>query len=302
MTKKTRAATLSIASNSLLILLKIVAGILTGSVSLIAEAIHSCMDLAAAIIAFFSVRISDKSPDEQHPFGHGKAENISGVAEGLLIFVAAIIIIYEAISRIITGAHLETIEIGLGIMAVSIITNILVSRYLMRTANQTDSLALEADAKHLTTDVLTMGGVLVGLALARITGLDIFDPITALLVAMLIIKAAYDITRKSFGGLMDTSLPRAEEEMIAATINEHTGLLVGFHDMRTRKAGSKRFIELHLVVPNKTNLEEAHNMCDHLESDIKDKLMNVDLSIHIEPCTTECNSCAVACKFTAQQG
>jgi cation diffusion facilitator family transporter len=302
MTKKTRAATLSIASNSLLILLKIVAGILTGSVSLIAEAIHSCMDLAAAIIAFFSVRISDKSPDEQHPFGHGKAENISGVAEGLLIFVAAIIIIYEAISRIITGAHLETIEIGLGIMAVSIITNILVSRYLMRTAKQTDSLALEADAKHLTTDVLTMGGVLVGLALARITGLDIFDPITALLVAMLIIKAAYDITRKSFGGLMDTSLPRAEEEMIAATINEHTGLLVGFHDMRTRKAGSKRFIELHLVVPNKTNLEEAHNMCDHLESDIKDKLMNVDLSIHIEPCTTECNSCAVACKFTAQQG
>ena len=302
MTRKTRAATISIASNSLLILLKIVAGILTGSVSLIAEAIHSCMDLAAAVIAYFSVRISDKSPDEKHPFGHGKAENISGVAEGLLIFIAAIIIVYEAIQKIIKGAHLETVEIGLAIMAVSIVTNILVSRYLMKTARQTDSLALEADARHLTTDVLTMAGVLAGLALARITGLHIFDPITALVVAMMIMKAAYDITKKSFGGLMDTRLPRDEEETIELVINEHIGSLVGFHDMRTRKAGSQRFVELHLVLPYKVALEDAHSVCDHLEDHIKGELPNVDLNIHTEPCSAECGSCSIDCTAGAIQG
>jgi cation diffusion facilitator family transporter len=296
MTRKTRAATISIASNSLLIVLKIVAGVLTGSVSLIAEAVHSCMDLAAAIIAFFSVRISDRSPDEEHPFGHGKAENISGVAEGLLIFIAAVIIIYEAIHRMMVGAHVETVEIGLGIMGVSIITNTLVSRYLTRTARQTDSLALEADAKHLTTDVLTMAGVLVGLALVKITGLAIFDPITALMVALMIMKAAFDITRKSFGGLMDIRLPRVEEEIIADVINEHNSMLVGFHDMRTRKAGSHRFVELHLVLPHGVVLEDAHKICDHLEDHIKGELPNVDLQIHTEPCTTECASCEVRCE------
>jgi cation diffusion facilitator family transporter len=295
MTRKTRAASVSIASNGTLIVLKIIAGVLTGSVSLIAEAVHSSMDLAAAIIAFFSVRVADKAPDEKHPFGHGKAENISGVAEGILIFIAAAIIIYEAIQRMISGAHLETIEIGLGIMGLSIFVNILVSRFLMKTARATDSLALEADAKHLTTDVLTMGGVLVGLALARITGLAIFDPITALLVALLIIKAAVDITRKSFGGLIDTRLPLDEEQTVAMVINDHVGTLVGFHDMRTRKSGSQRFIELHLVVPHSEPLEDAHKLCDHLEEHIKEELPNVDLQIHAEPCSAECAACAIAC-------
>ncbi len=295
MGKKTRAASLSIASNSLLILLKIIAGMLTGSVSLIAEAIHSSMDLAAAFIAFFSVRISDKAPDEKHPFGHGKAENISGVAEGILIFIAAIIIIYEAIQKIIHGVHLETIEIGLVIMAVSIFTNILVSRYLMKTARATDSLALEADAKHLTTDVLTMAGVLIGLALVKITSLQIFDPITAILVALIIMKAAVDITRKSFGGLMDTRLPRDEEETIAMVINSHASSVVSFHDLRTRKAGSHRFVDLHLVLPYKVPLEESHSLCDHLEEHIKGELPNIYLNIHTEPCSTECEICSITC-------
>jgi cation diffusion facilitator family transporter len=301
MNKKTRAATLSVASNTLLILLKITAGILTGSVSLIAEAIHSSMDLAAAVIAFFSVRVSDKVADEQHPFGHGKAENISGVAEGLLIFLAAAIIIYEAVHRVLVAATLETVEIGLAIMALSIVVNLLVSRYLVRIAKRTDSLALEADAKHLSTDVLTMVGVFTGLALVRITGLNIFDPITALLVALLIIKAAYDITKRSFGGLIDNRLPATEEAAIADIISEHTGALVGFHELRTRKAGSKRFVELHLVMPNRVNLEEAHQMCDHLENDMKDRLLNVDVNIHVEPCSTQCSACTVACKFSYQR-
>lgn len=292
---KSRAAAVSVASNTTLILLKVAAGILTGSISLIAEAVHSTMDLAAAIIAFFSVRISDTPADDLHPFGHGKAENISGVAEGVLIFVAAGIILYEAILRIITGTGLEYVEIGIGIMALSIIVNIIVSRYLVKVAKKTDSVALEADAKHLTTDVLTMVGVLVGLALARITGLSIFDPITAIIVAVMITKAAYDITKKSFGGLMDTRLPEDEEETITKIIKEHAAKLAGFHDMRTRKAGSLRFVDLHLVLPNKVSLEEAHGICDHLEQDVKEKLSNVSMTIHVEPCDTECQTCTVIC-------
>jgi len=297
---KSRAAAVSVASNTLLILLKIAAGILTGSISLIAEAVHSTMDLAAALIAFFSVRISDTPADEQHPFGHGKAENISGVAEGLLIFIAAGIIVYEAIHRVIVGASLEFVEIGIGIMAVSIAINLIVSRYLLKIARQTDSVALEADARHLTTDVLTMAGVLVGLGIVRITGLNIFDPITALVVAVLIVRTAYGITRKSLGGLMDTRLPKDEEEAITRIINEHATKLAGFHEMRTRKAGSQRFVDLHLVLPNKVSLEEAHSMCDHLEQDIKEKLANVSMTIHVEPCNTDCRACTVVCSFREQ--
>jgi cation diffusion facilitator family transporter len=294
---KTRAAAISIASNTILILLKLAAGIFTGSISLIAEAVHSTMDLAASFIAFFSVRISEIPADDQHPFGHGKAENISGVAEGLLIFLAAGIIVFEAILRIIRGTTVEYIEIGIGIMAVSIVVNVFVSRYLLKIARKTDSVALEADARHLTTDVLTMIGVLVGLAVVRITGLNIFDPITALVVAVLIIKAAYDITWKSFGGLMDTRLPKAEEELISSIINQHATRLAGFHQMRTRKAGSQRFVDLHLVLPNKVSLEEAHNICDHLEEDIKENLPNISMTIHVEPCDTECKICDVICMF-----
>ena len=292
---KSRAAAISVASNTTLIILKVVAGILTGSISLIAEAVHSTMDLAASVIAFFSVRVSDNPADEQHPFGHGKAENISGVAEALLIFVAAGIIIYEAILKFIVGTKLEFVEIGIGIMAVSIIVNIIVSRYLLKISRKTDSLALEADARHLTTDVLTMVGVLVGLGLVRLTGLNIFDPITALIVALLIFRAAYEITRKSFGGLMDTRLPKAELDAIASIIKDHAGSLAGFHEMRTRKAGSQRFIDLHLVLPNKVNLEQAHDMCDHLEQDIKNKLPNSSITIHVEPCSAECVDCTVVC-------
>ena len=294
---KSRAAAVSVASNSTLILLKIVAGVLTGSISLIAEAVHSTMDLAAAVIAFFSVRISDNPADDEHPFGHGKAENVSGVVEGLLIFVAAGIIVYEAIKKIITGPRLEYVEIGIGIMALSIVVNIIVSRYLVKVAKHTDSVALEADARHLSTDVLTMVGVLVGLALVRITGLAIFDPITAMVVAAMIFKAAYDITKKSFGGLMDTRLPKTEVELITGIINEHASKLAGYHELRTRKAGSHRFVDLHLVLPNKVSLEEAHGMCDHLEDDIKDKLTNVSMTIHVEPCDTACKTCTVVCTF-----
>ena len=298
---KSRAAAVSVASNSLLILLKIIAGIMTGSISLIAEAIHSLMDLAAAIVAFFSVRISDKPADKEHPFGHGKAENISGVVEAILIFIAAGIIIDQAIMRIINGQALKILEIGIAIMVVSIVVNILVSRYLIKVSRATDSLALEADAAHITTDVLTMSGVLVGLVIVRVTklmgfNLNILDPIVAILVSLLIIRTAYVLTRKAFGGLIDVKLPENEETNIRLAITEHFGgEVVSFHKLRTRKAGSQRYIDLHLVMPKHISIEEAHRMCDHLEKDMKTRLLRTDITIHVEPCDGKCEVCRIKC-------
>ena len=294
-TVKSKAAAVSITSNSLLILLKVVAGLLTGSISLIAEAIHSMIDLVAAIIAFISVRISDRPADTQHPFGHGKTENISGVVEAALIFIAAGIIIYEAAQRLINGKALELIQTGIGIMAVSIVVNMLVSRYLLKVSRETDSLALEADARHLTTDVITMAGVLVGLLIVWLTGLNILDPIVAILVALFIIKTAYDITKKSFGGLIDVKLPETEEAAIKSCIIEHYSDVVSFHRLRTRKAGSQRYIDLHLVMPKNESVEEAHQMCDHLEQSIKDRVPQTSVTIHVEPCSIECSDCTVTC-------
>ena len=297
--RKTTAAGLSIASNSALILLKIAAGIITGSISLIAEAIHSLMDLAASIIAFFSVRISDKPADREHPFGHGKAENISGVVEAILIFIAAVIIIYQAIERIINHKTLSQPVIGVGVMAVSIVINFIVSRYLRKISRETDSIALEADAAHLTTDILTMGGVFLGLGVIGLGHLfnvhiDIVDPIVAILVSTLIIKTAYDLTRRSYGGLVDVKLPEEEEKLIRAAITEHfAGDVVSFHRLRTRKAGSQRYIDLHLVMPRKLTLQESHDMCDHLEKDVSSKLKRTDVTIHVEPCTGECETCSL---------
>jgi len=294
---KSAAAALSIISNSLLITLKLVAGLITGSISILAEAIHSLLDLAAAIIAFFGVRISDRPADKQHPFGHGKAENISGVVEAGLIFVAAGLIIYEAIKRLVTGGTVELLELGLGVMAVSIVVNIFVSRHLLKVSRATDSIALEADARHLTTDVWTSAGVFVGLVVVWLTGVAILDPIIALIVALFILKAAYEILRKSFGGLVDVKLPEAEENEIIACIKEHSGQLVGFHKLRTRKAGSQRFIELHLVVPKNASVEKAHRLCDHLERDLRKRLPRTSITIHIEPCKLECRQCSIVCSL-----
>jgi cation diffusion facilitator family transporter len=169
-------------------------------------------------------------------------------------------------------------------MAFSAVANFFVSRHLHKVAHKDDSIALEADAWHLTTDVYTSLGVLAGLIVMKITHWYILDPIIAIGVALLILRAAWNITRKSIEGLVDRRLPQVEEDMIAASIMEHLGELAGFHELRTRKAGSQRYIELHLVLPKKVTVEEAHKLCDHLEEDIKSKLSESAVTIHCEPC------------------
>ncbi len=293
---KTSAAGLSILSNSILVALKLAAGIFMGSVSVISEGAHSAVDLLAAFIAFVSIRAAAKPADEEHEFGHGKFENISGTIEALLIFLAAGLIIYEAINKIITRATPEFLTAGIAIMAFSAVLNFFVSRFLHKMASRSDSVALEADAWHLTTDVYTSLGVFAGLIIVEITHWYILDPIIAIGVALLIGRAAWNITRKSVGGLVDVRLPKEEEDIIAASITEHLGEITGFHELRTRKAGSQRYINLHLVLPKSVTLETAHKLCDHLEEDIKSKLSNGLVTIHCEPCEqAEDGSCPPDC-------
>ncbi len=294
---KEKAAKLSIISVSLLIVLKVVASILTGSISIRADAVHSTLDLIAAITTFIGVRISGRPADERHPFGHGKAENVSSIVVAGLIFTAAGIIIYTAVRRLTVGAPLELIGIGIYVTAAAIAINILISRYLLRVARATDSPALAADAHHLFSDVLSSVAVLGGLIVVRLTGLNILDPIIALLVALFILKVGYDTLRKSFGGLVDVRLPETEEAEIKSCIIEHYSELVGFHKLRTRKAGSQRYIDLHLVMPKNASVNEAHRMCDHLEQDVENRLHHTSVTIHVEPCSIQCNQCQISCSL-----
>jgi cation diffusion facilitator family transporter len=289
------AAAVSVISNSLLILIKLLIGLLTGSVSIIAEAIHSGMDLLAAVIAFFSVRAGAKIADEEHPFGHGKIEDFSGLIEALLIFVAAVLIIYGAVKRILHPAELEMLGYGVAAMLVSVAVNVAVSRYLLKVAKNTDSIALEADARHLTTDVLTSLGVMVGVGIVWLTHIRILDPLVAIAVALLIIRTAYDLTRRSVRDLLDVKLPDAEETFIRDKIAEHKGEIVGFHGLRSRKGGFQRFVDLHLVMARSVSLEEAHRLCDHFEQEIENHFPFLSLTIHVEPCDIPPEKCRSQC-------
>jgi cation diffusion facilitator family transporter len=280
---KTGVAALSIASNLTLTLAKLAIGLTIGSVSVIAEAIHSGVDLMASLIAYFAVRTSAKAPDVGHPYGHGKFENASGTIEGVLILLAAGLIIFEAVNKLSTGVQLPEVDLGLYVMVVSVVANTLVSRQLFRVARRTDSLALEADAYHLTTDIATSAGVLGGLIVVKLTGLAILDPLVALGVAGLIIRAAWDITRRSALDLVDRSLPQNERETVMRILSDHGGEHVSYHNLRSRKSGAHRYIDLHLVVESTLTVSKAHDLCDDLERHIESALPNSTVMIHIEP-------------------
>jgi cation diffusion facilitator family transporter len=281
MNAKVSIARLSIASNSLLILMKLAVGIISGSVSILSEAIHSSMDLIAAIIAFFSVRVSDTPPDSRHPYGHGKIENISGVIESLLIFIAAIWIIIEAVKKLF-GEKIELDSIALGsiVMFISAIVNVFVSRRLYKVARSTNSVALEADALHLKTDVYTSLGVAIGLGLIMMTGINWLDPVIAILVALFIINEAYHLMRKAFTPLLDTAWSSDEIGELKSRLN---GLDVSYHDLRTRVAGNYRFVDIHIQIPEDVTVGNAHKYCDKIENELTAIYENLTVTIHVEP-------------------
>jgi len=288
--EKIAVARLSVYSNSTLVALKLVSGFLMGSVAVISEAIHSAIDLLAALIARYSVKRSAEPADREHRYGHGKYENLSGMIEGALIFVASIGIVYEAVQKFIHPAVPDLLFAGMSIMGFSAVLNFFVSRKLMRVARKTDSLALEADAYHLTTDVLTSVGVFVALALIQITDESLFDPAVAIVVAGFIIHAAYDITRRSTEGLLDKSLPESEIRLIERIIRDHEHIL-NYHKLRARKMGSERQIDVHMIIPRNLSVKEGHDLVDHLEHEIKKELPRSSIIIHIEPCDENCVRC-----------
>lgn len=292
---KTSAAALSVASNSFLVATKVVVGLMTGSISVLSEAAHSGVDLIAAIFAWASVRMSSRPPDEGHPFGHGKFESVSGTVEAVLIFVVAVLIFNGSVRELIRGPAIRSTDVGLLVMGVSALVNIFVSRLLFRVAAATDSIALEADAQHLAADVYTSIGVFVGLLVVRLTGLRILDPIVAILVGVLILRTAYGLTTKTLKELLDAKLPEPEKRRVELILSEHYRDFVGFHRFRCRKSGSTRHIDLHLVVCRDRSVDAAHELCDHLESDIKSTIPSVSLTIHVEPCKIEADRCDEEC-------
>jgi cation diffusion facilitator family transporter len=281
---KTGAAALSIASNTALILLKAIAGTVTGSVALLTEALHSATDLIASIVAFFSVRAADTPADRTHPYGHEKIEDMAAAIEGILILVGCGLIVFEAVRSLIQGSEVERLGIGIAVLGVSIAVNFVVSRRLRRRAKLTGSPALAADAAHLTTDMATSGGVLVALTVALATGWDWVDPAIALAVAAVIAVAGVRILTSSSRVLVDETLPDPELEVIrevVATFADHG--IVGFHELRGRQAGARRHIDLHVQFRSGTTLEDAHRTAHELQDAIRTRLGDSDVLIHLEP-------------------
>jgi cation diffusion facilitator family transporter len=302
---KEKTARLSVLSNTGLVIMKFIVGFSIGSVSIISEAIHSSMDLVAAVIAFFSVRKSAEPPDAAHSFGHGKFEDISGLVEAILIFVAAILIIREAVIKLL-GTDTEEFSpellfLGIAVMGISALVNWYVSERLMKVAKQSESIALESDAWHLRTDVFTSLGVFLGLILIRLTGITILDPLIALCVAIVIMKAAYDLTVRSFSDLIDHSLPEADEHRIKEIICEHASIYAGFHGLKTRRSGPEIFIDFHLVMPGEISVQQAHDLTDHLEADLRTEYPRSGITIHVEPCNEGCTRCGSFCTYHAKR-
>ena len=295
MNAKVDAARISVLSNTLLVAMKLTVGFLMHSTSVIAEGIHSGIDLAAAVIAYFSVKQASAPPDEDHPFGHGKYENVSGAVEALLIFVAAALIIYESAEKLKGGVELVSPGLGAAVMAVSALVNFFVSNHLLRVARENDSVALEADALHLRTDVYTSLGVFAGLLAIKVTGLEILDPITAILVAFLILKAAWDLTRECLKNIVDVRLTEEDEAMIRQVLSENAGEYLEYHKLRTRKSGAERHIDLHVVVPQSYSVADGHHLAGKIKAEIMAKLPNAHVLIHIEPCNNCCPDCQNSC-------
>lgn len=292
---KIRAARVSVGSNLLLVATKLGVGLYMGSVSVISEAVHSAIDLLAAVIAYFSVRKASQPADELHPYGHGKIENVSGTIEAVLIFAAALMIIYEAVEKIRGRGEIKALGAGAAVMAFSALLNFFVSRYLLRTARKYDSVALEADALHLQTDVYTSAGVFAGLLAIHLTGITLLDPLIAILVALLIIRAAWRLTREAFLNILDVKLPDQEMEILHRILDKYSGQYLEYHQLRTRKAGAERHIDMHLVVPFDATVEDGHRLAHDIAEEICRQLPNCHILIHVEPCDSCCERCQSLC-------
>ncbi|MBW6393855.1 cation diffusion facilitator family transporter [Thermus sp. SYSU G05001] len=279
-----RAARLSLLVALWVLGLKALAYLLTGSVALLSDALESTVNVAAALLALFAIRFAQRPPDETHPFGHSKAEYFSAVLEGVLVVLAALLIAKESIPRLLHPRPLGDLGPGLLVSLLASLINGFLAWHLLRQGRRLRSPALTADGYHVLSDVLTSVGVLAGVSLAWATGLWVLDPLLALLVAGNILLMGFRLVRQSVGGLMDEGLSPAEVGRIRKTIAEALGgRALEVHDLKTRKAGNRAFLEFHLVVPGSMTVEEAHRLCDELERALEESFPGLAVTIHVEP-------------------
>ena len=269
----TRFAWLSVMAAVFTIALKTIAYLITGSVGLLSDALESVVNLVGAFMALAMLTIAARPPDEDHAYGHSKAEYFSSGVEGMLIVAAALVIGLTAIPRLIYPKPLEQIGVGLIISLIASLINLLTSTVLMRAAKKYNSITLEADAKHLITDVWTSAGVLLGVSAVALTGWERLDPIIAILVAANIIRTGVIIMRKSAFGLMDTSLSKEEQNAIKGVLEKYIKKGIQYHALRTRESGARKFVSLHVLVPGAWTVQQSHNLLEDLESDIRNVLV-----------------------------
>lgn len=280
--KKQEAAIFSVISNFILIILKLTIGIYINSVSVISEGIHSSIDLLASVISFFSIKKASEKEDAEHPFGHGKYENVSGFFEAVLILFTGIIMIYEAISKLILGNTIKSLYSGMFVMALSCVLNLAVALYILSVSKKSNSIALSSDGYHILTDSLTSFTVLIGLFLVRITGLKFIDSISALFVSVLIIKTSFVLIKNSLKDLVDSSLSKNELEKIIRILKRYPEIK-SFHKLRTRKSGETFEINMHLLFDSNKSLLEVHDVCNCIESELDRVFLISNTTIHAEP-------------------
>lgn len=282
--KKKFVAVLSIISNAILSVLKIITGILSGSISIISEAIHSIGDMLASFITFVSVIKSAKPADKDHPYGHGKYEDLAGFIEGVLIIAASIFIIFESAKKIIFGTNIDGENLlGITVMLIAVISNIVVSTFLFKVAKETNSISLYADGEHLRTDVYSSLGVLLGLIMIKITGYVVIDPIIAILVAVIIFKTGYSISKKASDNLLDHSLSNDNIDKIKQIINQFPITTLKKNSIKTRQVGPSTDIDMILQFSENTTICDCHKICDDIEKQIQKIYTNCSISIHTEP-------------------
>ena len=278
-----RALRLPLFTNALLVAAKLAVWAVSGSVSVLSEAVHSAADLFMTLVQIFSVRAAARPADHDHAYGHGKYENISAALQAIFILGIAALVVVEALRRLRSGAAVAHLDLGIIVMLASGALNLFVSARLAEVAERERSPALAAQATELRADVWTAGGVAATLLTIKLTGLTILDPIFSLVVAGVIAHSAYDLTARAFVELTDQRLPPEDEALVREIIESHSAIFVEYHKLRTRRSGGGEFIDFHLKMPGGTPLKEAHDLSDTIVRDIKDKMPLAHVLIHLEP-------------------
>lgn len=278
-----RASSIAIATVVFMIAIKLGAGLSTGSISIISQAVDSITDLLATVLALYAVRKSMEPPDALHPYGHSKVENLVSVIVGVLIIFAAVAVAREAVDRLLGGGEVMMVELGIGVMAVAVLVNLVISSHLYKVARTERSLALEADAAHLRVDVVSNLGMLIALSLMYVTGLAFIDPIIGLVMVAYIVISGLRLIHKASSDLLDENVLPEEERIIREVLGEHSRRYRYFHALRARRGGATNYLELHLAVEGDMRVDEAHALAEHLEEEIRKRLPHFQIIIHVEP-------------------